>query len=486
MKKFKWVFLTMIIAALVFGCGGGKGGNHEGGEDFNLSGTVSIKGNGFVVVDDELEADISQLGGTGDVFFQWQSSDNVNGVFTDIEGETEDKFIADIAYENKYIRVVVERDGYTGSKASAAVQVNPGGTTLPTVDDIRLFSSEDSIMKGGGSLYLWGEVDTSDNSVAAGQKVIWSLSGSTNSGTYLDIDEVNRCADLYVAANESANSLTVKIESFIDSTKTASKTITLDEPAGRIVTITGLGGLGNYEYGMVIAAPTIDKMGPDGIAGAGKIVNGSLSVVMFMEVEIPSEPGNYITTGWKAGGDFLVALVFGNSSSNEEAIYAYTANTALPDPWLSLDKKVKFTANENQTIAFNQFKPVPMIEQKLTITGLDSFIGGTINIGIQSEENSAYANDVEITGSSVTLTFVSVKYMEPIGPCIIEADIFDDQGQGGPYVYTDGSTWVELGISSWQDYEDATNDWENEIIPRFNFTGVDQSIDFSKFQQRTF
>jgi hypothetical protein len=84
--------------------------------DPQLKGTVDISG--AAEVGAELAALISELQGVGEPGFQWQSSDSKDGIYSDISGAVNDKYIPVAGDEGRYLKVTVTREGYSGGVSS--------------------------------------------------------------------------------------------------------------------------------------------------------------------------------------------------------------------------------------------------------------------------------------------------------------------------------------------------------------------------------
>ncbi|MDR1094995.1 MAG: hypothetical protein LBL31_01255 [Spirochaetaceae bacterium] len=89
-----------------------------GGRNLVLNGAVSIGAGAEVGT--PLAADTFGLEGTGDLTYQWQRGDTEDGPFANITGANGASYTPVAADAGKYIRVVVSRAGYIGTKTSAA------------------------------------------------------------------------------------------------------------------------------------------------------------------------------------------------------------------------------------------------------------------------------------------------------------------------------------------------------------------------------
>ncbi|MDR0785803.1 MAG: fibronectin type III domain-containing protein, partial [Treponema sp.] len=85
----------------------------------SVSGTASITG--AVQVEQTLTAHTADLSGVGTIGYQWQRSDTSSGGFTNISGATSNTYVLSTADYNKYIRVTVSRDGYSGTVSSTVM-----------------------------------------------------------------------------------------------------------------------------------------------------------------------------------------------------------------------------------------------------------------------------------------------------------------------------------------------------------------------------
>jgi hypothetical protein len=120
MKKTVYGFVAaFVLAAGFFACD--MVNDATGGGDLVLNGAVAIDGgsDGGAQVGTPLTANTAGLEGTGGLTFQWQRGDTADGPFADIEGANGASYTPVAADAEKYIRVVVSRAGYIGTKTRA-------------------------------------------------------------------------------------------------------------------------------------------------------------------------------------------------------------------------------------------------------------------------------------------------------------------------------------------------------------------------------
>jgi hypothetical protein len=124
MKKAVYSALKATLAALAFLpvlAGGCK--NPTGAGPQQLTGSVTIKGSG--IVGEELSVDTGQLGGDGDIVYQWQIRESKDGEYQDFPGGTDDIYTPGDTEIGSYFRVIVTRIGYEGAVISNEVRISP-------------------------------------------------------------------------------------------------------------------------------------------------------------------------------------------------------------------------------------------------------------------------------------------------------------------------------------------------------------------------
>jgi hypothetical protein len=168
------ITLTALFAFALLACDNGTTNKSV------LTGTVTITGgsgeDGAFMVSDTLTANTDSLGGSGKISYQWQSSDDEKGTYTNIDGKTGKTFDTTSQYADKWIRVVVSRADNTGKITSAAVQIIAGendleGTVTITnsEDDKDTYDVGDTLTAGvsdmtptDGFTYQWQSSDDED------------------------------------------------------------------------------------------------------------------------------------------------------------------------------------------------------------------------------------------------------------------------------------------------------------------------------------
>ncbi|GHV82660.1 hypothetical protein AGMMS49991_12180 [Spirochaetia bacterium] len=125
MKSIHVLGLSGVLLVLALGFSGCElfeifGGNENKGGDPALTGSVSITGT--TEVGQTLTVNISALGGTGNLAYQWMRGS------TDITGATNASYLLDAADLDQTIAVRVSRAGYTGSitRNASSVVTNHG------------------------------------------------------------------------------------------------------------------------------------------------------------------------------------------------------------------------------------------------------------------------------------------------------------------------------------------------------------------------
>ncbi|MDR2701850.1 MAG: glycoside hydrolase family 11 protein [Spirochaetaceae bacterium] len=209
-----------------------------------LTGSVSITGTaqaGLV-----LTANTASLEGSGTISYQWTRGDSSSGTFNNIFGAASSTYTLVTDDAGKYIKVTVTRTGYSGSITSAAVgAVLPAQAETPTVTSVTLDPANASVLKGETQRFT--ATVTGENSPA--QTVTWSVTGGI-SETIIAED-----GTLTVASGETAESLTVRATSTVDTGKSGTATVTVIAvmlpPLTGSVSITG-----TAQAGLVLTANT--------------------------------------------------------------------------------------------------------------------------------------------------------------------------------------------------------------------------------------
>jgi hypothetical protein len=169
-----------------------------------LTGIVSITGNAIrrETLTASLELTASpQNEGTGTIIYQWQRGESADGEFAPIEGAAAETYLIVLADKDKYIRVSVTREGYTGGLTSEA----KGPVSLPRIGGS--VSIKQAEAKVGVELEaVTGELDVDEDGALL---FTWWTSESPNSGyTYEGAAGENytiRAADVgkYIKVNVS-------------------------------------------------------------------------------------------------------------------------------------------------------------------------------------------------------------------------------------------------------------------------------------------
>jgi hypothetical protein len=161
--------LALLLPALLAGCEQVTGG------DPALTGTVTV--NGDARVGAILTANISALGGEGTVSYQWQRGGAAEGSFAAIAEAKGASYTLVAADEGTYLRVELSRDGYSGSKTSAALG--------PVTAD----GDEENLLSG---LYIGAETTPVAGVSGLASALTWIASNAVEEGRYtiiLDTDE---------------------------------------------------------------------------------------------------------------------------------------------------------------------------------------------------------------------------------------------------------------------------------------------------------
>jgi hypothetical protein len=154
-------------------------------------------------VEDELEADITNLGGTGIVSYVWKVADTAAGEGSAIEGEISDKYTVDEADLNKYIKVTVSRAGYTGTITSGpSAKVVAAGQTQGDIELIgtvtitgtptvyQTLTADTSKLIGGTEFtYQWARADDSEGTatpITNATSKTYGL-GNADKGKYIQV-----------------------------------------------------------------------------------------------------------------------------------------------------------------------------------------------------------------------------------------------------------------------------------------------------------
>jgi len=374
---------------------------------------------------------------------------------------------------------------------------------LPTIDSVTVDPDTATVRKGEYT-YFSATVDGTNNPP---QDVAWSI-GQTNKNAATFIDE---WGTLYVAANETLNTLTVKATSKADTSVSGTATVTLTAPAGKVLTITGISNNITGFMGVQLAG---DLDGMESVAyGEGIIVNGTLAVTLFEygnggsndpgpgapgapgspgQVGGPIDPGSggggdpgsggpsgpsdlgqagggEGPEGWSGNGQYYIALFAG------EDIYIYTNGANITGSWRSAAVKYNFTM-DNPSIAFNRFRE---LGTKLTITGLASYNNAQAYVSLWDnwgDKDPAVVGEGTVSGGSITFSLKDDNYEGWTGSGQYFIELTIDGGENGwpCFYYTNGLTLESLGIESWEDLFK---------LPKYTFNGQNKSIAFGLFKE---
>jgi hypothetical protein len=213
-----------------------------------LAGSVTITGT--AQEGHTLTANTENLAGNGNgaLSYQWtRGSGSLTDPFTDISGATSSTYIVATADIGKYISVTVTRSGYDGSKIASAVgPIIATATPSPTVTSVTVNPTTADVLKGGTQQFTATVTGTNNPSTT----VTWTVSGGTGGST-----AINTSGLLTVSANETSATLTVKATSTIDTTKSATATVTVPALSGT-VSING-----TTQRGSVLTADTTSLNG---------------------------------------------------------------------------------------------------------------------------------------------------------------------------------------------------------------------------------
>jgi len=206
-----------------------------------LSGSVNITGT--AQEDNTLTANIENLIGNSLVTYQWARGDSANGSFTNITSNgASSTYTLVNADVGKLIKVTVTRSGYTGNMTSDAVgPVLAKTVPAPTVTSVTINPTSATVLLEGTQQFT--ATVTGTNNPA--QTVTWTVTGGTGNRTAMSTNGI-----LTVSPSETSGTLTVRATSSIDSTKSATATVTVPAVTGT-VSITG-----NQTVGQTLTANT--------------------------------------------------------------------------------------------------------------------------------------------------------------------------------------------------------------------------------------
>ncbi|MDR0476056.1 MAG: hypothetical protein LBH43_20615 [Treponema sp.] len=479
-------FIGFALAALfIFTMTACDSGPSGGGR---LTGEVTIPW--FVKEGGNLEADITGLNVSEGLAYQWQWSEYTGAYanFKDITGENGATYNNVTVPSGYFIRLVVTGPAaYAGTVTSNVVKVQyNSGSSAPVITGITITPPEPPVNKGG-KFFIGVLVTGTVGEAAIGeydyQDVTWSVSGNKKPGTF--IENEYHGANLYVAPDETASSITVKAVS-MDPSISDQITVNLAAPLGRLVKITGLpvkSGIGAIQ---VSSSLDDSEDGEDGVSvsGSNYIDNGALTVSLFVYGEV--DEGIWGDVPWDGSGSFYIVLII-----NDFDVYLYTNGQAIDLENPEAIQKCGINS-ATTTIAFNKFKAVPFGQggRQLTITGINSQFNQKkamaelyVRVWIEGEFDGYYdeqrvaAGHAAISGGNAVITLCKGGINELAGwkdggECYIKLFIIVDNNWE-PYVYTNGQTLEQLGIT-W-----LGNFWTK--APKYNFNSDSSTISFGKF-----
>jgi hypothetical protein len=472
MGRAALAMLAVLFAVVVAGCDTTNGPDKPGSPTA-LTGTVSIAkqttaedSDAYIKMGSTLKATVTSSNAST-FNYQWQKRTGT-GAFTNIGTNSDTYVIAEPVAALDYIKVVVTPTSadYTGSKESNAVQVR---ADRPEVTAVTISAEDDADMvTRGHGLQFYADV-TGTGLLDEDQAVTWSVTAyryseffdppELSSGTTIDENGY-----LTVARNEDNGTLTVTATSVTDNTVTSSEIeITLIDPEPNTVIITGLSQFSAVEY--LTLSVRSDFSDRDPVAqGYGSITNGSATFELRDSDWRP----------WDGSGSYWLMLEIGDS------LYIYT-NGADYNAVLAFNSKYTFTQAES-TIAFNLFQEVQLGAggHQLTITGLSGYDETDVSISVVTipavvEETVGIAYGYgTVYGGSVTITLINaadrISGWNAGGAYHIALQTYT--GDDVAYLYTDGKTLEQLGISSFFDCYKAD---------KYTFSGTSSSIAFDKF-----
>ncbi|MDR0302718.1 MAG: hypothetical protein LBI04_10460, partial [Treponema sp.] len=315
--------------------------------------------------------------------------------------------------------------------------------------------------------------------------VTWTVSGTTNPDTHFGDKLDYEGSLLYVAANESATTLTITATSDFDTTKTETITVAVEEYKTNTLTIEGLSSINNTYVSVSVYSNL--ETGTTLGSGSGNVASGKVKVDLEKGYMLP----------WAATTENVyITLAYYDSVADAYLTYVYvgTGGTFDPDD-VNATAKFAFNAND-KTVNFSDFDLMPesvIVGFEITITGITGFdgkgaqievVGGTKLTGMMGDYYPTLASnyDSQVAGNEVTFILedtINGGGWAGVGgnACCIVVWIGDDYDT---YVYTAGKTLSELGLttsSNGDDFGDSTG------FTKYDFTGGGDtfSINFNQF-----
>jgi len=484
--------LALVFSLTLFSCNNDSGGSTgDNTEPVTLTGPVSIS-SWLIKVGDTVEADITGLNIKEGLIYQWQYAKAGSDVFAPITGADQKTYkveieLGDEEYAYGWLRVVVTAPaGSTGSVTSDRVRVREEDFPEYLITGVTINPANPSVSKGGNIslnavvtlMTANGQqnVTSDDDQYWTYIDVTWSMSGNNKPGTRIEY------GTLYVAANETATTLTLKAVS-LNPAVFATATVTLNAPAGKVITITGLPGSGNVSVVIKTSLDPTDWSAEE-TRGEGIIDNGTVTVAPYYLNE------DYENVAWNKTGEYFIQLEGLNYGFDK---YVYTNGADLITA--NLDSNPKYNIqNPVTTIEFNKFK---MLQNGLgghavTITGLSGFNDAVVKIELVKwvdnewggSSNSVASGHTKISNNTATISLAELEFGQELltgwtaddGEYFIKLSITTGFGVTDvkQYVYTNGDTLEDLEVVYWGDY------WLN--APKFEFTGEASSLAFDKFK----
>jgi len=290
-----------------------------------LTGSVTI--NGIVQEEQTLTANTVNLvgDGNGTITYKWARGDSSTGSFTNISGATSSTYKLVTADLNKYIRLTVDRNGYTGDVTSEAVgPVKAKDVPIPTVTSVTVSPATTEVIKGGTQQFTATVLGTN----TPAQTVTWTVTGGTGGSTRMSSN-----GTLTVSANETVATLTVRATSTVDSSKSGTATVTVPALSGS-VSITGttqvgqtltantgsLGGSGTISYQWTrgdTATGTFNNITSNGTSSTYTLVTADQG--KFIKVTV-TRAGNLGSVTSAAVGAITFPALSGSVSINNNTV----------------------------------------------------------------------------------------------------------------------------------------------------------------------
>lgn len=218
-----------------------------------LKGSVSIPE--IISIGDTVEANTSALGGKGAIKFQWQTSNAVNGTFSNIPGATENPFFiieADRVTAGRFIRVRVSRSGSEGFVNSNAVELQPanvlsGSVSIPqTIALGATITADTTALGGNGAIsYRWETSNTVEGTYTA-------ITGATDKNFVAALVTVGHYIRVTVTRSGNIGSVSSNAAAIGPATSPPSGSVSIPQIIALGDTIgantSALGGSGTFSY----------------------------------------------------------------------------------------------------------------------------------------------------------------------------------------------------------------------------------------------